>query len=76
MVHDHPFLDRQSIRSLPPNEAVSIFDASLNGHRVTMAATGYFHDGKPLLYDRGTESLWVEERQTSLTGGRRQTSRN
>ena len=27
---------------------------------MTMAASGYFHDEKPLLYDRGTESLWVE----------------
>ena len=37
-----------------------------DGHRVTMAATGYFHDGKPLLYDRGTRSLWVEDKD-SLT---------
>jgi hypothetical protein len=25
-----------------------------------MAPTGYFQDGKPVLFDRGTESLWVE----------------
>jgi hypothetical protein len=25
-----------------------------------MAPTGYFHDRRPILYDRGTESLWIE----------------
>ena len=38
-----------------------------------MAATGYFHDGKPVLYDRGTQSLWVEEDEslTAVTGKHR-----
>ena len=27
---------------------------------MTLAPTGYFQDGKPVLFDRGTESLWVE----------------
>src|SRR5262249_48793455 len=45
----------------PPQSAVSVFNADLDGHRLTMAVTGYFHDARPLLFDRGTESLWVEE---------------
>jgi hypothetical protein len=28
---------------------------------MTMAVTGYFQDAKPILYDRGTESLWLEK---------------
>ena len=57
---DHPFLIVVNLFA-PPEDAFSIFDADLDGHRLTMAASGYFHDGKPLLYDRGTESLWIEE---------------
>jgi hypothetical protein len=55
------------------DEAYSIFDANLNGQRVTMAATGYYHDGKPVLSDRGTKSLWVEEGEsiTAVTGEHR-----
>jgi hypothetical protein len=69
LVEGHPFL--VVINSFaPPEKAFSIFDASRNGHRLTMAATGYFHAGKPLLSDRGTESLWVEEEEslTALAG--------
>jgi hypothetical protein len=40
---------------------VAIYETVVDGHRVTMGLTGYFHDGKPLLYDRGTESLWVAD---------------
>ena len=40
--------------------AFSIYDALLEGHRVTLAPTGYFQDRKPMLFDRGTESLWIE----------------
>jgi Protein of unknown function (DUF3179) len=43
-----------------PVVAYSIYDAMLEGHRVTLAHTGYFQDGKPVLFDRGTESLWIE----------------
>ena len=45
-------------------DAVAIFEATLGGRRITMGLSGYFHgpghDLKPLLYDRGTRSLWVE----------------
>lgn len=65
LVADHPFLVvTNSFAS--PEKAYSIYDAIHDGHRVTMDATGYFHDSKPLLYDRGTRSLWVEENE-SLT---------
>ncbi len=59
LVAEHPFL---IVVNLFPtaNQQVSIFDADQDGHRLTMATTGYFHDRKPMLYDRGTQSLWVE----------------
>ena len=40
--------------------AFSIYDGLLEGRRVTLAPTGYFQDAKPVLFDRGTESLWIE----------------
>jgi Protein of unknown function (DUF3179) len=60
VVEDHPYLIVANLFA-PDQEAYSIFESELDGHRLTMAASGYFHDGKPLLYDRGTESLWLEE---------------
>jgi Protein of unknown function (DUF3179) len=60
IVGDHPFLVVVNLCETCGQE-VSIFDAKLGEHRVTMAATGYFLDRKPLLYDRGSESLWVED---------------
>jgi Protein of unknown function (DUF3179) len=60
VVEGHPYLIVVNLFA-PDEEAYSIFEAQLDGRRVTMAASGYFHDGKPLLYDRGTESLWLEE---------------
>jgi Protein of unknown function (DUF3179) len=43
------------------DEAFSIFEANLDGRRVTMASSGYYSNLRPLLYDRGTESLWIED---------------
>jgi hypothetical protein len=40
---------------------VAVYDPAVEGRRVTMGSTGYFHDGLPMLYDRGTESLWVAD---------------
>jgi hypothetical protein len=60
VVADHPFLVVVNLCETA-GQAVSIFDAKLDEHRVTMASTGYFLDRKPLLYDRGSESLWVED---------------
>jgi len=59
LVEDHPYLIAINLFA-PPNDSVSIFDAAQDGHRLTMAASGYFFDGLPLYYDRGTESLWIE----------------
>ena len=69
LVQDHPFLVVSNAFA-SADQAFSIFEASLNGQRVTMAATGYFHDGKPVLYDRGAQSLWVDEDETlaAVTG--------
>jgi hypothetical protein len=45
----------------PRDERTAVYDPILDGHRLTMGLSGYFHDRKPLLYDRGTESLWVAD---------------
>jgi hypothetical protein len=60
VVEDQPFLVTGNIMS-PPDQAFSIFDATLEGRRVTMSSSGYFHGRRPILYDRGTESLWIEQ---------------
>ena len=39
--------------------AVELFNSVIDGKRVTMGHSGYLWDGRPLLYDRETESLWV-----------------
>jgi hypothetical protein len=72
LVNDHPFL--VVCNAFASNDkAFSIFDANLNGQRVTMAATGYFHDGNPVLCDRGAHSLWIEDDESlsAVTGEHR-----
>lgn len=63
LIEDLPILVTYSPFA-PEAEAVSIFDATLEGERVTMGLAGYFQDRKPVLYDRGTQSLWVEQDRT------------
>lgn len=46
---------------LEPDRNVAVFDPHCQGHRLTMGSAGYLYSGHPLLYDRGTESLWVQE---------------
>jgi hypothetical protein len=60
VVEDHPFLIMINAMA-PADTAVSIFEGALNGRRVTMEPSGYFNDRRPLLFDRGTESLWIED---------------
>jgi hypothetical protein len=60
LVNDHPYLVVYN-SSRPPEEAVSIFDSQVAGRRLALGTTGYFLSGRPILYDRTTESLWVEE---------------
>jgi hypothetical protein len=43
------------------DRSVDVYEPVVDGHRVTMGLAGYFHDRKPMLYDRGTESLWVSQ---------------
>jgi hypothetical protein len=44
----------------PPVQSVGLFDAQLEGRRIILGTSGYLLDGKLLLYDRETESLWFE----------------
>jgi hypothetical protein len=60
VVDDRPLVIAINLMA-PPEHACSIFEANLDGRRITMGVSGYFRDRHPLLFDRGTESLWVEE---------------
>jgi hypothetical protein len=44
----------------PVDRRTSVFEGTLDGRRITMGHCGYFVENRPLLYDRGTESLWAE----------------
>ncbi|MEO6809185.1 MAG: DUF3179 domain-containing (seleno)protein [Isosphaeraceae bacterium] len=56
----------------PVEQSIHLFEPMLEGRRVTLGSSGYFHDGSPLLYDRETESLWVvRERGLIAVAGRR-----
>jgi Protein of unknown function (DUF3179) len=69
LITDHAYLITLNLMA-PAAEAFSVFDPVLEGHRLTMAPTGYFLAGKPLLCDRGTSSLWCEDRDSlrAVTG--------
>lgn len=43
---------------VPEREAVTAFTPVVNGRRITMGLSGYLIDRTPVLYDRGTRSLW------------------
>ncbi len=45
---------------VPEDQAVDVFDPELEGRRLTFGSAGYLlrPAGRPLLYDRQTESLW------------------
>lgn len=77
MVDDHPFMVVANAFA-SPEKAFAIYDADLEGHRLTTAPTGYFLDGKPLLYDRGTQSLWVDDEDalTAIAGTRKRAKLN
>jgi hypothetical protein len=42
------------------SQTVHLYDPIVDGQRVTLGMSGYFQDRRPLLYDRGTESIWRE----------------
>lgn len=59
-IRDQPFL--VTYTPLGPAESqVAVFEPIVEGERLTMGVSGYFHDDAPMLYDRGTESLWVRD---------------
>ncbi len=43
----------------PTSLRVAVYDATVDGRRVTMGHSGFFEEAEPVLYDRGTESLWA-----------------
>jgi hypothetical protein len=42
------------------SQSVHLYEPIVDGQRVTLGMSGYFQDRRPLLYDRGTESIWRE----------------
>src|SRR5262249_1619650 len=63
VIKEHPYLLVYS-PGRPAERAVSIFDSGMKGRRVALATTGYLLKGSPVLYDKPTESLWVEIGET------------
>ncbi len=59
-IRDQPFLVTYSPIG-PSERKIAVFDPVVEGERVTMGVSGYFHKDAPMLYDRGTESLWVRD---------------
>ena len=49
---------------VPQREAVAAFAPVIDGHRITMGLSGYLMDKTPVLYDRGTLSLWIQRDAT------------
>jgi hypothetical protein len=45
----------------PPDSAVKVYEAQLEGRRVTLGTSGYYLAGTHLLYDRESESLWKDQ---------------
>jgi hypothetical protein len=60
MIQDRPFLVTY-FPGAPESERVAIYEPLVDGQRVTMGTTGFAHQGKFVLYDRGTESFWTPE---------------
>ncbi len=70
-LNDRPVL----IVYTPVSHEISIYDASVDGKRVTFGHGGYFYGNQPVLYDRKTESLWTEQKEAmvAFSGTRRGT---
>jgi hypothetical protein len=45
---------------VPESAAYNVYESILDGRRMTLGSSGYFLGRRPLWYDRGTESLWIE----------------
>ncbi|MGC8640825.1 MAG: DUF3179 domain-containing (seleno)protein [Isosphaeraceae bacterium] len=72
LVEGHPYLALLS-HSHPPNQPVTIYDAQVHGERITLGTSGYLLDGRTVLYDHETESLWIEDSDSllGLSGSRK-----
>jgi hypothetical protein len=69
--------DRPVLVAYSPYEhTVAIFEATVDGRRVTLGHGGYFERTRPILYDRGTNSLWSEREggMVAVAGRRKGTS--
>jgi hypothetical protein len=71
-VRDRPILVTFS-PFIPEAQAYNVYEPVVEGRRVTLGSSGYFLDRRPLLYDRGTESLWIERTEglTAIAGRRK-----
>ncbi len=58
-IEEHPYLVH--LDPFDRSATVSIFDARVDGRRITLGSSGLTIRGKHVLYDRGTESLWVDD---------------
>jgi hypothetical protein len=60
----------------PVEDSVVVYDASVEGQRTTFGHGGYFLGVRPVLYDRGTNSLWTEQENAmvAVSGQRKGTS--
>jgi hypothetical protein len=59
----------------PVVDKISVYEALVDGQRVTFGHGGYFFRHHPVLYDRSTESLWseVDEVLVAVAGRRKGT---
>jgi hypothetical protein len=61
---------------VPLDQAVRVYNPMLEGRRITLGHSGYLLNLRPLLYDRGTESLWTPRDDALLAvAGKRQGTR-
>lgn len=58
-IADRPFLI--AANRIEAGAPTAVFDPVVDGRRLVMGVSGYLLDGKPVLFDRDTESLWVAE---------------
>ncbi len=59
-IRGQPFLVTYSPLA-PAENRVVVYEPIVAGQRLTMGVSGYHHNNDPMLFDRGTESLWVRE---------------
>ena len=69
VVNDHPYLVVYNPSGRPSKPSRSLIPRS-RAAALALGTTGYFLSGRPMLYDRPTESLWVEEGEsfTAISG--------